>query len=269
MQPPDRETQLMRYTAILVLVGLGIVWTALLLVYGVPQPQPDFKPLGSWWATVLYNYQTLITGVLAVGAAGGTIIVMVQTDRNQDDRHQQLLEKSRETEAEAERRHRQLFEQARLPNKLLVERALTPQLRHLRDLQAQITMIVTELDASNSLEEQCSTVLASLPEIGVYPEVIRKILNQPAMMECRPLFGGQLTFEMNVLQTFVGLLENVGRDTLQRMEGIAKTIGPELAASQVQRDALTVANNVRVVQSSLNVVISGLSELGELYEIQG
>ncbi|MBB2715605.1 hypothetical protein EFR00_25040 [Rhizobium sophoriradicis] len=74
---------------------------------------------GDSWRNLIYDFQTLITGLAAVFAAAVTIRTMERTDR------------------ESERRHRELVMIQMRPERLKVSRALFPQIQDLRDIVSQ------------------------------------------------------------------------------------------------------------------------------------
>ncbi|QND45226.1 hypothetical protein HB780_05580 (plasmid) [Rhizobium lusitanum] len=64
-------------------------------IIGKPQPPTNWSDLGDRWANFVYNYQTLITGIIAVGAAYLTIRQMQESDRREDARQKRQLQSDR------------------------------------------------------------------------------------------------------------------------------------------------------------------------------
>jgi hypothetical protein len=174
-----------RYTASIVVIGLFVVWSLLLLVYGVPQPEPEgYKGLSGQWATALYNYQTFITGCMAVGAALGTIWKMGQIDEKQRERHEQLVRLSRR------------------PDALKVERALYPTFGKLRVCYKQMRDYKFEWDNPDpdSLpDEFFADVALKIPEIKKTVKEIHGYLQPLCEGDTALLFGGHLTSDLKIL----------------------------------------------------------------------
>lgn len=60
-------------------------------IIGKPQPPSNWTDFGDAWASFVYNYQTLISGLAAVGAAYITVDQMRRSDREQERRHRRQL----------------------------------------------------------------------------------------------------------------------------------------------------------------------------------
>lgn len=250
-----KGTSPMRYTVMMVLIGLGVVWSLLLSVFGLPQPQPnDFKPFDSWWATALYNYQTLITGILAVGAAGLTINQMRSDDKAAQRRHEQQTSLTLRADA------------------LKVDRVFDPHVRNLiaaRDvLLSDVFEPIKDLDHDgirSVLIDQFGVIAYFTREIGV-------TLMRPAFQECSGLFSGKLNAAVNSVvvssnERWSAFDKGFDHDAYQRVtEAGNANDGRFLIESWLDRNQLMITIYLSVVLPQLGEIIDGVSELHGLYK---
>lgn len=211
------------------LVAIGAV-----PIIGKPQPPSNWEDLGDAWATFVYNYQTLITGILAVGAAWRTIKQMQETDRAAYDRHFQAREDALNAERSAQKRHEELQDLSLRRDRLLVDRAVEPQLLELASAMGRIGEIADGLSTGvNPPEYLRDGVRSFLTAI----EWIMEILNRQQIKDAMPLFDGTTLFFRNL--------------ALERAD--------EMQA--VLSDALEVYQSLRVDEASYRPFIESLQRL--------
>ncbi|TBH55042.1 hypothetical protein [Rhizobium leguminosarum] len=104
--------------AFVIVVAAGVL---LPVIFGEPRTVQGSTG-GDSWRNVIYDFQTLITGLAAVFAAAITIRTMEKTDRR------------------SERRHRELVELQLRPDRLRLGRALHPQIAELKHM----TIIISD-----------------------------------------------------------------------------------------------------------------------------
>ncbi|TBZ98262.1 hypothetical protein E0H56_03910 [Rhizobium leguminosarum bv. viciae] len=136
------------------------------------------------WQAWINQFQGLITGLAAVGAAAFTIAKMEKTIR--------VMER---TDSASERRHRQLISTQLRPDRLKVSRALHPQIEDLRHIQFQLHdfyNVGSQLPpGQESLEWRWLTEVSK----RYHPcfEDIRRVLNRQQFREGVGLFDGITT----------------------------------------------------------------------------
>jgi hypothetical protein len=121
------------WNAVAFLCGIGFtLFFVLLATLDQPVPAP-WVTLKSFWGTYLYNYQTLIAGILAVFAAAIAVSQSVAADAEQNRRHREQMFLSQ---------RRDLFAIGRLTNDLITR------LKYVADRSAEFA----EYEIANSTE---------------------------------------------------------------------------------------------------------------------
>ncbi|MBP1844782.1 hypothetical protein J2046_003049 [Rhizobium petrolearium] len=157
-----------------VLLGLLGGMLALIMFGGEPG---IFGFGGNWWRKQLYDFQTLITGILAVSAAGATVWQMRATDR------------------ENERRHRQLVTVSLRSDRLSIERMLIPQFGELKILYKDLKNAPGFEGPSDGIED-IEAVVAYAKEGRRMFNGVEKVIDRPHWAAAEKLFGGLLTFRL-------------------------------------------------------------------------
>lgn len=135
---------------------------------------------GDPWRNAIYDFQTLITGVLAVVAAAATVVQLQVADRKSDERH------------------RQSMELALRGDRLLLQRALVPQIEHMRDCGgAALRLYETFLEYSASTDDAGFPPLDEwwweFHDIFVH---IAETIERPHFKEGERLFDGDLIYRL-------------------------------------------------------------------------
>ena len=158
------------------LIAVGIVFalfSVAITVVVLNGEAPTFadRTGGSAWRNVVFDFQTLLTGVLAVLAAFITVTVMVDTERKQAERHDQLMEISN-------RRDR-----------LLIARAVDPKVSEGRKLLNSIRNLKTEFELTN--EPFIDAVRANPALHYEQTKKIQDFINGDALAQAQPLYDGE------------------------------------------------------------------------------
>jgi len=133
---------------------------------------------GSVVRNILYDFQTLITGVLALAAAWWTVRTMQVADEK------------------ASIRHNQAMELATRSDRLKLERALTPQHGELRDCLSYARATQVKRQPTEDETGEVAEVLFRdyVFRIVIIYARISSILDLPHFKEGETLFGGQLMY---------------------------------------------------------------------------
>ncbi|MGO6954138.1 hypothetical protein ACC740_05400 [Rhizobium ruizarguesonis] len=235
-------------------IGWGIaivVATAIVLpvVFGEPR-NVEGSTGGDSWRNLIYDFQTLITGIAAVLAAAITIRTMEKTD------------------GESDRRHRQLMELTLRPDRLKISRSVEPFLPAVIKAIADLNNIIhpTGIDEIKSVGSQM--VYAS--GVDNYTTALSQILGNPQLNEGYQLFEGKLAIDLDQARQRVARLQSAGRSLFNEIK--TKSIAGEseieiFVAAQSSIKSLTI--HAILLQGCLQEVRSGLSNLSDLYLSKG
>lgn len=210
----------------------------------------------------VYRYQTLITGVFAVGAAYLTVWQM------------------RNTDAESERRHRELARLQVRSERLKIERMLFPQFGELREHYKQLKKFtLPSLIITASEEAKNEAFFAFADEGGAIERTslaITQILSREAWAGAEPLFGGFLRYELERLTEDLNKLTWQGKMIRQYSSEKAKSrrIGDAWKTSETgyrrrEQTMLNANTALLTVSSRMERVFKLLYELADNYEIEG
>ena len=143
----------------------------------------DGRTGGDPWRNWVYDFQTLITGLAAVGAATWTISVMESTDRKQTDRHRELVELNQRSDLRR------------------LERAIEPQLEELEDIA--VSLAGSELDPALFKDQRGDPVYNLVTSAAAnYLTAVRRIydvLERKQFVDGSELFDGRLTYSLREL----------------------------------------------------------------------
>lgn len=158
---------------IAIVVAAGIV---LPVVFGEPR-NVQGSTGGDSWRNLIYDFQTLLTGIAAVLAAAITIRTMEKTDR------------------QSERRHRELMIIQLRPDQLKVSRALHPQIEHLNHISFQFhdfDNVSSQLQPGTATPEWQWLTEVSKRYLPCFEEIDR-VLNRGQFRDGVILFDGATT----------------------------------------------------------------------------
>ncbi|TCU35426.1 DUF1109 domain-containing protein [Rhizobium azibense] len=174
------------YRVALACVVIVVAATVLPALFG-RGPQPDIGDLGDPWRNFVFNYQTLITGIAAVVAAFFTIRQISETDSRQ------------------ERRHNELVKLQMRPDRLCMERAINPQLEHIRYINTKLRAYDFGLESFAEMK--------GAPEWHWLTKVsqdwiedltgLQEIIKRPQFRDALYLFDGRTTHAIYDLEAFL------------------------------------------------------------------
>ncbi|MGO7022868.1 hypothetical protein ACCS69_03395 [Rhizobium johnstonii] len=235
-------------------IGWGIaivVATAIVLPVAFGEPRNvEGSTGGDSWRNLIYDFQTLITGIAAVLAAAITIRTMEKTDR------------------ESDRRHRQLMELTLRPDRLKVSRSVEPFLPAIIQAIADLNNIIhpTGIDDVEDVGRQ----MIYADGVDNYTTALMQILANPQLNEAYLLFEGKLAIDLEQARERVARVQSAGRNLFKEIK--TKTIAGEteveiFVAAQSSIKSLTI--NAILLKGCLEDVRSGLSTLSDLYLSKG
>jgi hypothetical protein len=137
------------------------------------QPSPLMQDLGDPWRNFIFNYQTLITGLAAVGAAFMTIRAMQESDERQ------------------ERRHAQIMRMSLLKETLAIKRLASELPARLRDLKRNHEHLAA-FDLNDKKTWSVEGAGAFSVALFVSLQVMRQLQGE-TVKECRPLFTVEIS----------------------------------------------------------------------------
>ena len=224
--------------------------------------------------TLVFEFQTLLTGILAVAAAYLTVLQMRASDEKSDSRHLQTMKAASE-------QHKASMRLALRGDRLRVHRALHPQFRELRDIKKRMEAIDTayrliwndpEMVAMNAgpYSKEDFERLA----LSVYPLIaqVKQIFERPQVQEGAKLFDGDLTFR----------IDDIIKET-ERVEPAARFFygyyytDPEERPYEADTDYVTHVNHgndriliryPRVFTSKIGWILEGMREMAKIYDVE-
>ncbi|WP_428429505.1 hypothetical protein [Pararhizobium sp.] len=234
------------------------------VVFGEPAAFKDRVGGDPWW-NFAYNFQTLITGVIAVAAAFLTVRQMRITDDKADIRHEDS---------------RRLIQWA---TTLKVERLLYPQLDELATTLLKLQWLQSRglpplpLDHESSAEFMEKIYETSTP-LGRQCQVIDHILRRPPFAEAAELFDGRLRLAIDMLtasnsdvifrtgQVFE-YFNDLRNDAKRRKSGGIVRKRPQSHATSAELNAKLTPAVTAALISCLSEVVEGLRRLAKIYQI--
>ncbi len=164
---------------IAIIVGVAVLGPAL---FGQPREPNSGDP----WRNFVYDFQTLLTGIFAVGAATWTVLTMEATDTRSEQRHRQLMAVSLRSEIHA------------------IDRALNPQINDIQDILIDLwSTDYDPFDADANNWEWFSNIAKR--NFGDVDE-LKGIIQRPQLANATPYFNGEL---LRALDEFAGLVDGV------------------------------------------------------------
>ncbi|RVN34514.1 hypothetical protein [Sinorhizobium meliloti] len=221
-------------------------------IFGPPAEFAD-RHGGDPWRNAIYDFQTLITGVLAVAAAAGTIIQMQLADRKSDDRH------------------RQSMELALRGDRLLIQRALIPQIHHIRECGAISNRLYERF-----LQHSGQVDFLDFPPIaGWWWEfqemflIISETIERPYFKDGEHLFDGDLSYRIWELRRQTMNVRPHFETANQFLSGRPLTYDEEGSLEYWKDDGgdAEVAAYVRYCAHAFPGIVEGLVRVGREYGI--
>ncbi|MCT7662360.1 hypothetical protein [Shinella kummerowiae] len=194
---------------------------------------------------VLYDFQTLVGGMLALGAAWWTIMTMEKTDRA------------------AARRHDQQMSLTLRADRLAVERAIHPQLRSLRGVHAELIEFRRHMLARNTFQAQIEFIVWSDFAHAIFVD-LKEAVERDQLVEGTKLFDGLLTYKLHwVRERACRAVQALAPIQAERMWGkrFAKFREAEQEIGNLYRD-------ISALVEELPVVITMMEETGARYNVK-
>ncbi len=180
------------------LIGVAIpLALAILLptIFGEPRIIAD-QTGGDSWRNFIYDFQTLITGVLAIAAAYFTINSSQRIDK------------------EADRRHVELVGLTLRADRLRVERLLHPALNTLLSHYWEIESVKLPLLKQMITEREPKAVRVVLEEMDVAIWTVKRVLLSSPFPETKDLFDGPLNYQYDLMEKLADLVRRSISETI-------------------------------------------------------
>ena len=241
------------YKKHVITLGALILVAAVILpvLFGAPRQIGDQEG-GDPWRNIIFDFQTLLTGLLAVGAASWTVMTMERTDK------------------EAERRHRQLVQLNLRADRLRIDRLVFPSLQDLKISERALTAInFNRLD--QLIKDDPVDLKETLKTIASDSAAIRKILARSSVKGCQDLFGGFLTHQYDSVVAEAFTLERICGDgvleclTLIQATGKKNPHGKAKSESALSALLLRLKNRIMSVLFHLGEVCVAIDDLSREY----
>lgn len=165
---------------------LTLIISVIFLAVGVPALFGDARVIegqkgGDPWRNVIFDFQTLLTGLLAVGAACWTVMTMERTDEKSEARHRQLVALSLRSEI------------------IAMERALNPLIEQLKIISEDFNGVIYPLSGVPNETWDWFTGIADTH----YHRVVRvdSIVSRPQVVEGAKFFDGPLASAFADIET--------------------------------------------------------------------
>ncbi len=204
-------------TRTIVVIGIGVLMVMVLFPFGfagIPLPLGSEKQFGNGWVKLIYDYQSLIAGALAIAAALITVWGMKQIDQAQAERQRQ------QEEAQA-KRHMELMERGLRAEIIKLERAINPQRYLIEAERIKLSSIDLSVQPFVGLpgDPQRRLLSAVCVEYWAHANGIRVELEMPQFVEAVPLFDGALMHALDQLKKkLADVLGPLGEHVMSRKD---------------------------------------------------
>lgn len=221
--------------------GAIIACVSVILIMSILPPAFFGSHDGGGW-TFIKDFQTLITGFAAVGAAAATILVMVKTD------------------AEQERRHRDIVRLSLRPDRLRIERMLNPAVALFPDYEVSLQQDLAAIEGRTEFElGEFFNQKEGRRFTGHVRELEDSLLGH-VFAEARNLFSARAEYH------YVSLLEEI-RDVKYSMDMLKKGMTVSIGGKEVD-----ISANFRVQMGTLLIdlrsLYDALQEMAGEYELK-
>jgi hypothetical protein len=219
--------------------GIVILIMALLppAIFGPhPPASGDYKDLGDGWATIIYNYQTLITGMLAVGAAFVTIMV-------------------------SQRSHNEIVALTLRADKMRIEQALVPHYYFLRFKRQELAAFQDNFGGLRGNTQALKDMLIS--RAGWLYEAlarVKEIMGSKGFVAGEPLFNGEMLYVLEKVRVQVDGLMIGTKDLRDAGQG----------GQLVWRDDELVRfpSTLIILERDLEILLSQMRSLADEYRLK-
>lgn len=199
---------------------------------------------GDSWRNFIYDFQTLLTGVLAIAAAWWNVTAMKASDSKNDRRHKEVLERSR-------------GEQARI-----VERAVNPQAAQLRGCLDFFKRQKSDILQINTFAGQIDRLDIMVPVMEYCIGRLDDALARRQFEEGMRLFDGELTYQIDLLRKNVAGATQAAKIAMQ--DRYKRAASPTSQAYFAKSDLYRFM--VRA-EGDIASVLDGLKKIAAKYEV--
>lgn len=253
--------------ALIAALGTAVVVVVFVVLGFEEAREIDGQSGGNALRNFIFDFQTLLTGVLALSAAWWTVTTMQATD------------------TEANRRHTEAMDLALRTDRLAVERLIFPQLAELeiwrKDLSDSLSAIPTVFNGQAThasdlmlMRKQMVAFAESYNEFEIYCRKLEELLTRRSWKEGERFFGGYLRYNADRLESTIKDLSKC----FARVRDIDFAIDEgffqaqpwdfayQLSEQTTHADAIHGFGAMLITH--YNDVIEGLVELAVLYEFK-
>ncbi|OCJ65043.1 hypothetical protein A6U97_12140 [Agrobacterium tumefaciens] len=234
---PDFQKKRVYILAVLVF-GAAII---LPVIFGLPRGISG--QAGDGWRNFIYDFQTLVTGILAIAAAWWNVTAMRAADKENDRRHKETLQNAR-------------FDEVRT-----IERALNPQVAQIRSALEMIQVQKKQMLMINTLEGQLERVAKHALFMSHFVRTLEEALSRPQIQDGMRFFDGTLTYE-------IGSLRNRVADAMKAMTIIMER--PFYRTSFVEKADMAVSDLYRFyvrAEDDIGPVLEALKGVAAKYQV--
>jgi hypothetical protein len=227
---------------------LWLIGLAFTVVVAATVPAAFWSGTSDRLGQFVYDYQTLITGLLAVAAAALAVWQARRTDERSESRHRQILNLSLRAD------------------RLRVERATKPLANELAETFKKLDNLWSKFPKENSAKERRRFIRVYASDLWSMHQTIAGMLSSRAIEDCSALFDGPLYDNISKLQAILG-------DTVGSLAEVA-----EFENQSSHSDADKFASEERLIDSQDKIaqfiqnsraheITAGLQNLAEEYDV--
>ncbi|MBY5709744.1 hypothetical protein [Rhizobium leguminosarum] len=181
--------------AVAIAIGAALV----LPVFFGGAPKFTDRVGGDSFRNLIYDFQTLIGGALAIGAAWWTVITMEKTDQS------------------AAKRHTEQMELTLRKDRLAIERAVYPQAESLAGMGWYFNDIRRDIMAKNTYQKQLADIGRQFRVLKGLADDLNHLLDLEQLKEGSRLFDGMLAYKLSWLRNQATAIEEATHNAPERM----------------------------------------------------
>lgn len=234
-----------------IVICVGIIPPVL---FGAAPEKSDRKG-GDPWRNTIEDFQTLITGFFAVGAAYVTVRQMQIGDRKSDARHNELIRLGLRSD------------------RLIVERMLYPQFGQLRECYRALRAYEMKGHGESDEAAYVQEIRRNSGDFRNIAVSTRNVVFSTNWQAARHLFGGTLSHDEAILTALCDELQNHALlifNTLEKGQiDVQRWKGAELTQVSIDRVIIEGERLIPRTRKAMEPVFKALYELADTYGIPG